>query len=547
MLAHYLSPAALAYAGFRFSLVVVVLVALALLRRRPRPGRALLIVVAMHLACWAATAGAWQRPYGVGEGSDRAFNVGMASIVAAGGSPREHTQAGFASPEPLWNAVVAALAGFEVTRVPAAYAALSPIALVLVAWGVYAGLRQDDDEEDRWERVLCAAAVLGLSSWSLHPHPPAPPFWIGNVLLKPSHALSFGVVALVFGLIARGAPWWRLALALALLGWVFLLHWGYVLPVVIAASWALSRGGARLRHAVLAIAASALLVAPQVLHLLEDYGPFGGHGAARHMWGDVRGLPLAVPNWTTLDLGPLLLLALLGLAALRRRNTPRDRTLLAATAAVFAVWLLSIPAAIAGLAPEPDELHYVVRFAVALVAGAGLSALARHVAATRGWTVAHAALAVLAASVPLSFPAYFDPPAMDRYYRDSTEPLNPRVLRYAEWIRTNTRPDAVFLAGRSAATWIPLLTGRRVLLAEGGKLRPRDWVDRKRAEVTLLTESDPDVVRATARRWGVTHVAVDEPLQHEYEVTDFRALARSPAYRKVFENAAARIVEVTRP
>ena len=107
---HYLSSEALALSTFRLALAVAALLAFALLARWPRPRLALGVVLAMHVAAWLVYRAPLQRPYGLGEGSDRTFNVGMAASVAAGHSPFEHTQVRHGSPEPLWNALVGRLA-----------------------------------------------------------------------------------------------------------------------------------------------------------------------------------------------------------------------------------------------------------------------------------------------------------------------------------------------------------------------------------------------------------------------------------------------------
>ena len=148
----------------------------------------------------------------------------------------------------------------------------------------------------------------------------------------------------------------------------------------------------------------------------------------------------------------------------------------------------------------------------------------------------------LALLLPLSFPIYWDPPSMDRYFELSRQKLRPKVLAYSQFVRENTRRDAVFLAGKEAASWIPALTGRRVVLAEGGMLMPPDREERKAVERTLLLSDDLAKIRAAAARYGVTHVAIDDALVQEYGVSGFDDLARAPVFKTVFANSAARIV-----
>jgi hypothetical protein len=208
------------------------------------------------------------------------------------------------------------------------------------------------------------------------------------------------------------------------------------------------------------------------------------------------------------------------------------------------MWLASLPLALAGFAPEPDELHYFLRFVMSVAAGAALAAVARRAESASSLAGGRAYLLVMAACLPLAFPVYHDPETMDRYFPESLRPLPPKVVAYGEWIRTHVPPDAVFVAGRSAAMWIPALSGRRVLLAEAGKLLPADLGERKAVERILLTSTDQEQARQAAGRYGVTHLAIDEELMHEYGAESFAALATAPWNRTVFANTAARIVEL---
>jgi hypothetical protein len=252
---------------------------------------------------------------------------------------------------------------------------------------------------------------------------------------------------------------------------------------------------------------------------------------------------LAVPNWSTLDLGPLLTLGLAGLWLARRRSTPLDATVFGLGVTGWGMWLLSIPLALVGVAPEPDELHYFLRYVLSLAAGAALAALARSWSRAGGMEGGRAHLLILAGCLPFTFPIYYDPPTMDRYYAES-RPIPPKILAAAEWIRDNTPEDAVFAAGPSTSMWIPALTGRRVLVARAGKLLPADLDVRMEVQRTLLTSTDAASTRAAAERYGVTHVAVDEALVHEHRADGFAALAAAPWDRTVFANTAVRIVEL---
>ena len=543
---HYLSTEALALGTFRLALALVTLLAFALLARWPRPRLALGVLLAMHVAAWVMYRAPLQRPYGLGEGSDRTFNTGMAAGVAAGHSPFEHTQVRHGSPEPLWNVVIGTMAGGRPERVPAVYDALTPVALLAVGLATYAWIRRrDGSPTDGWDAVLAAFAVLSLSSLAMNPRPPVPPFWVANFMYKPNHGMAYALAAAAIGITVGRGRAWALALALAALAWVSLVAWAYVLVGLVLAVLLTPVADRRWKPVLSGIALSGLAAAPYVFHLARDYAPTGRSATARHMWTDPNALILAVPNWSTLDLGPLLTLGLAGLWLGRRRTTRLEASILGMGLAGWAIWLVSVPLALAGIAPEPDEMHYFLRYVMSLGAALALAAAARVLsAASSSLASGRAHLLVISACLPLAFPVYHDPPTMDRYHAESVRPIPPKIAAYAEWIRTRTPPDAVFAAGKSAAMWIPALTGRRVLLAEAGKLLPADHAERKAVERTLLLSSDAAEARAAAERYGVTHLAIDEELMHEYGAESYAGLAAQPWDKTVYASTAARIVEL---
>ena len=543
---HYLSSEALALSTFRLALALAALIAFALLARWSRPRLALGVVLVMHVAAWLVYRAPLQRPYGLGEGSDRTFNVGMAASVAAGHSSFEHTQVRHGSPEPLWNALVGGFARGHPERVPAVYEALTPIALIAVGLATFVWIRRHDGSpDDDWDGVVAAFAVLSLSSLAMSPRPPVPPFWVANFMYKPNHGLAYAFAAVAIGLSAGRDRVWPRALALSVLAWVSLVAWAYVVVGLVAGVLLRPAPERRWRPMIGSLALSFLAAAPYVFHLTRDYAPTGSSATARHMWTDPNALLLAVPSWSTIDLGPLLTLGLAGLWLARRRATPLEASIFGMGLAGWTIWLLSVPLAFVGISPEPDEMHYFLRYVMSLAAAFALAAAAR-AAATASPRLAggRAHLLLMSACLPLAFPVYHDPPTMDRYYAESLRPIPPKIEAYAEWIRGRTPPDVVFAAGKSAAMWIPALTGRRVLLAEAGKLLPGDHAERKAVERTLLLSPDATEARAAAARYGVTHLAIDEDLMHEYGAESFASLAVQPWHRTVFANTAARIVEL---
>lgn len=501
------------FAVFRAAYVCAGLLGLWLVARRPRAHALALLTIALHVCAWAAYVAPLGRLYALEQRLDRAFNVGLAACAAADGRVFEHVQVRHAAVEPFWNALLAALAGFDPERVLALYGWLAPLSLLAVGLAVYVGLRSGD--EHGWEAALAVLAVLGLSSCSLGMQTPTPLFWAGNFLLKPNHAAGFALlVLLALGPAARS--WWLQGLLLGLLGWVFLPHLFFGATALVLAAWFRPAGERRLGRICASLALAALLVAPDVANLWRDYAPQAGGGSAAGVWREQHmGPALANPQWLLLDAAPLCLLAALGLVRLRRRAEPRDRYVLALLGSAGLWWLAYALASPLGWSPSPDDAHYFQRFALALAAGAGLAELAARVEAAYGLPHGLGAVRVAAVCLPLTFPAYWDPPTMDRYYALSRPSVPGNVLDAGAWVRSHTAPGTVFAGGEQSATWLPVLAGRRVLLSAGFR-PPADYARRRAVERILLTSPEPSVVRAAAAEYGVTHLALDADLRATY-------------------------------
>lgn len=536
-----------AYSGmFRMALIAIALLAAWALYKRPRPEGALALIVGLNLVAWAGYMLPLQRLYGFEVGLDRAFNLGMAAATAAGNSPFEHTQVGVASPEPFWNMVLALMSGMDPVRTAAAFQWLPVLAITLIAAGLHFGLDAGEQtSDDRWERVLTVFALFGLGSLSMSQNPVGV-LWVSNLLYKPNHGLAWPLVAVALGMVARGSPRpGRLGVVLALLAWVFLMDWAFVLPALVAgAIWIRRQRPGVVGRTALAMTIAVAGAIPLVIHLSRDYAPVAASSAAVHMWRDGQGLILSRPYWSTLDLGPLLVLGLAGAILWMIRRSVRDRVLLAAFATAWATWGASTLAYHAfGISPEPDELHFYLRVMMALAAGAALAAAGRHVEEWWHLSPGRGAVLALAACLPWTFTAYWDPPLMDRYYPGGLTPIHRRVAEYATWITTNTARDAIFLAGDEPATYIPALTGRRVLMAPT-KLEPRDISRRREVARVLLSSSNPAEIRAAAATYGITHVAVDPTLEKDFGSEILQSVRASRAYYGVYRSTALWIFEV---
>lgn len=515
----------------------------AFLLARPRPRVALLVLILLHGGAFLGYYGGLARPYAVGVSSDRPLGLGMAVGVANGRSPFDHVQVEFSNLEPFWTFLVAALSGFSAAWVPFVYDRMALLAITLTALGFYWAwaLPNPGEPSDvaRWRGVFVAASVLGLSSLGLTDLPPTQHFWQGNFVFKPNHALAFGLVGLLSRAPASGRHWLHDGILQGLLIWVFILDWAYLLPGLLLSVVLHKNRIPSFRHTALATATGLTLGAPYILHMLRDYSPFA-KGEMPQIWRDQMGDRLMSPYWWSLDLGPLLLLSIVGIVlALRSRDPSKEG----------AGFLLSGPlVAVAyavgvqfGFAPEPDEgLHYS-RMAAAAAAGYAL-----WVVASRGEGRATKFYALgFTIILACSFPAYFDPGRHDRYYMRSREPLPVAVQSAAEWISTQTPTDARFVCtGVRTGIMLSALTGRQFLM-----LRPdqtADRAEREAAEREILTSLDETAVRRAASRYGVTHVLLDEELNGRFGDAA-RGLGNRPWFEPQFANFFLRILKLKPP
>ena len=396
------------YVGFRILYIALAALLVILMWRRPRPGLLVLGVLLLNILAWCAYTAPLPRLYSLLEGRDRISYVGEAAVVAAGNSPLERAQVGEPAVEPLWTLLIASLALFRPEAVVSVFHWLPVLALVMVAAGLYLGLRQTapDDEAQRWETALIVFAVLGLSSVAMTERSPIPPFWAGNFLLKPNHAAAFGLVGVVVGMSGSGRRLWHQAIVLGLLGWVFIMSWGLTAAGLIAGELLQSKAERRLAKTVGVVALSAVLVSPVVATIAMHYGPTSDTVAVLGIWKvDVMAQRLGYPDLLLGDLGPGLPLAALGMWILLSRGRRIDRLLLGLIASAAAIWASVTASSYAGFAPAPDEIFYNLRFTLAVAMGVAMAGAARWLGKTSRLVHGKGYLAVFACCIPFTFPA----------------------------------------------------------------------------------------------------------------------------------------------
>lgn len=535
----FLDPAT-GYSIFRLMLVGSSLAGCRWLFKNPSARGGLAIVLLLNLAAWAAYVAPLARPYGLHTNRDRAFNYGNAAIVANGWSPLNQVQIDFTNLEPFWSLVGALMAGLQPENVLGTYGLLTPLVILAVGMGLYGGLRDSADEADRWERVLIVFAVFGLASLSLSGQNPLRPFWVSMFLFKPNHAFAWALMGLA---IMWRSHWVRLGLVLSLMAWVYIVYWAFFLPSLLIAAFLLPPARRHLNSLVAGAALSVTAAVPYILHLVRDFNPAATDKSSSHMWMDPIAAAIRLPHWISLDLGLLGALAVLGIISFRPTMTDRSAHLVGMGTVALILTIVYTAAAFRTGLPAPDEQHFHYRFALALLAGRGLAVGAKRLEDLRGWRVGQGGAVVLALFIPLSFQAYWDPPTMDDYFQYDRVPITAKTLAYGAFVREQTPSDAVFLAGEDAANWIPILSGRRVLLA-GVSLRPADLPKRKLVEREILFSRDPSRVRAAADQYGITHVAIDAAFLTNYGEDRFQGIAKAPEFELLFANSEVRILRI---
>jgi hypothetical protein len=419
---------------------------------------------------------------------------------------------------------------------------------------LYFGLKPSSQGEEgkdrRWELALAVYFVMLLSSSPSERYGVFGSFWQMSFLHKPNHVFALALI-----------PWWIRAwtdgrrmhrilgggLILTAIAWIFLVHWSYIVAgLFVYVIWALWEGNrSEAGHTVLATGISFVGAIPYIAFLLLNYGWQQGDASMRQLWykpGYETGYydVFAV----TLEHGVLFFLSVAGIVVMAVRRRQEDRIWLSLLVGTIPIWVLQLILLFMKKGGEPDELYFFIRFLLAFAAGIGaffvLKSAGHFFELGRNGTTRLICLLLLL-TLPLSFPFWWNPLQMDRYYPIGLEPIPKDVMALTRWVRGNTSPDDVFLAGSETAVWIAALSGRRALLS---RQRPaRHYRERLVLERRLLTRPDPEAFREACDRFGLTHLALDESYLGLFgmSLSDFERLSRLEPVHEVGEVRVYRV------
>lgn len=519
------------------------------LRRWPRPWLLVAGAVAFCLFAYATMLWPLERPYAMQPGLDRMFNLAMGATAATGHSIFESYQVGFGDHEPLWRLILRILSFGDPENVLVVYPFLTPAVIGLLALSLYFVPRSEGC--DRWELAFVVYSVLLLSSSPSERFGVFQSFWPMTFLLKPNHVLGFVLLPVwirVFTSASRLVRGIGAGLLLGLLSWVFLLHWAYVIVGValypLLARW-LKRAPETGRTAIV-VGLSVLIAGPYVVFLLFSFPP-GDSVVGRQVWESTAAFREGFYNLFSVgyEHGFVFFLSLAGIARMIRRRTSTDLVWLALLLGALAGWVGYLLAFQMRRIIEPEEFYFYARFLLSVAAGIGGYGLLRGAVGRfeRFGPFGSRALPLfLLVTLPLSFPYWWNPPRMDRYYRFGLDPVPEEMVELGAWTRAATSPDAVFMASPDTACWIAALAGRRVLLT-GSYRAPNDYEARQSLTVRLLATRERRVFREAVGSYRVTHLALDdaylEPV--DAELSDFETLAW---LREVYAGGGVRVLEI---
>jgi hypothetical protein len=482
--------------------------------RRPRVG--LVGIMLIVVIGWAASSYPSYRLYGLQYPGDRLRNLSWCASVAAGHSPFGTGTFGQTGLEPVWPAVVGFLALGRPEWVPHVFR-LAPAfilgGLALVLYFHFSNQKiyseREGDLAPGVRGLLVALFAILLATPTLDFLAPYRGYWAKMFLLKPNHALGLLMIPFLVSLLARN-NWPRAALGglwLGLLGWVFIIHWGFVvagLVIYILLSAFLKRREVIPESPKFVLALSlGLVTALPYIYLIATHFPHavtlakGTHPdfPTRSTWGDMLTGGHSLLFRVTFDLGLVFYLGVIGVVDWVRRKGRGEILWASMVAGAYVLWILNAVLYYTARAREADEFYFFLLFVLSIAAGNG----AYRVATVASASVKELRLQSSPASVAvylvvvfvmatLVFPYWWYPLKMDAHYRASLEPL-PRVLTETrDWILAETNPDDVFISGSELGQWIPALTGRRLLYPQ------REWMEEVHSLVTD-TDYEPEWVK----------------------------------------------------
>lgn len=523
------------------------------LSRWPRPRALLGGSLALALFAWVGLNLPLGRPYGLVDSRPGLFELAQPMVSAAQGSVGEGWMARQPNPAPLWSLVLALASGLDPERLLHIYSFTPAVSLLALSGALYwglGGLEHSLSPVARSGRALAVFFVLFLSSTRLgFLHEPGP-LWPQVFGLRPRLGFALGALLIWFRLLSgerRPASLPLTALAWSAVAWLeprLALVAGAGAVAWTVACW--KRPGHRwVAPLSLVAGAFALVLLPVGIEPAEVRPGTGD-------WPFVFGELAAV----TVDSGLVFLLAALALTRMCAGGRPPEVLLVSLVGTSLIFWLAATVSGAAAAWLDPLVLHACFKLLMAASAGleayylivyltqAGqirqqLESLARRLGAHSGLGAGLAFLVAL--SLPWCFPYWWYPVRMDPLYVESLPPLPRRLEAFGSWLRSETHPRSVFVAGPYSASWIAALGGRRVLFVEG--TAPADLPERRRALVRFVESRDPKSIQAAARDWELTHLAWgrldrDGPVRPDFEYfessTLFTQLMRQGRFIRVF-------------
>ena len=534
----------------RYAYVFLFLGWLLVLLRSPRPWLVAAGSLGFAWFAYFAIQFPLARPYALFPRTDRMFNVAMASTASTGHSPFESYQVGFGDHEPFWRLIMQILSFGRPENVLHIYLILTPAVLAVLAVSLYFGLRsgENDDSESglldkKWEVACIVYAVLLLNSSPHEKFGVFESFWSMTFLLKPNHTLGFVLLPWWVRSFTseRNTSFWVGLLLLATLSWMFLLHWSYVMLGLAVYPFLARRLGHRpnWRHSWVAGGLSSIAAIPYVLFLYR-YFPADNTTVGRHVW-DTSAYFEGYLNVfaVSYEHGPLFFLSVSGIGLMLYRRRRQDVALLSLLAGCVVGWLVFLIGFWMRRTIQPEEFYFYTRFLLSVAAGSGLFLVVRESSRIAAWlggriaSIPQGLCLVLLVTLPFSFPYWWNPVSMDRYYSRSLSPIPTEVRRLTTWVRAYTDRNDVFLASPELANWITALSGRRVLLT-GDHRPPNDY--ERRAELTrrVLTSDEPGPYREAHEDYLVTHLALDEDYSASFD-TELSRIASLPWLKLVYQ------------